>query len=223
MVDIRQQLKAQRSDLVEEVQAVGLQKVIAVHCQQILNNNQHVSSSHSFALRSLILPSLSKTHLDHTVLQGLLQDHNDLDQRLLVTREIRLQDKLIEEPQVYLFVVAVSLEEGLELGDQRVEVGHYRWQHIQDVNGDFDDLILEVPLQGSPVEVGYRPDALQDHGMLGLVGLPILFFNSLKHHREDGQALHQVQSMRLLFAIKHAHLRLYPLEQLAYQMQDPLG
>lgn len=110
MVDIGQQLKAQRSDLVEEVQAVGLQKVITVHCQQILNNYQHISSSHSFALRSLILPSLSQAHLDHTVLQGLLQDHNDLDQRLLVTREISLQDKLIEKPQVYLFVVAISLE-----------------------------------------------------------------------------------------------------------------
>lgn len=88
---------------------------------------------------------------------------------------------MIEEPQVNLLVVSIGLEQGLELGDKRIQVRHYGGQYVQDVYDDFDYLIFKVPLQCSTVYFSYGPYALQYHVVPALVGLSILLFDGLKH------------------------------------------
>lgn len=117
--------KAESPDFVEELVAVGKDKVVAMHCEHILQDDENVGQVDLLRLRACELAGLVERDLHDGVEEGVLEGDDDVDEGLLVVLEVGLEGELVEEPQVGLFEVAVALEEVDELGHQGMQGRHH--------------------------------------------------------------------------------------------------
>jgi hypothetical protein len=128
-----------------------------VNCQYILDDDEDVSQEFALLMGASVFAIVLEGDFGEAVEKGVLENNHDINERLLVSLEVRLEGKLIEEAQVDLFKIAVILEEGYELWHEGMQCWRDHRNNVNQVYYYFYDLILEVPLQKGPVQLSDGP------------------------------------------------------------------